>query len=128
MTRISKVDYIPLVHAIGLDSVVSPRMSAVGAILQYIRRGKVISVASLKGESAEVIEVEALESSDIVGKTLKSVKFPKGALIGAIVRKENVFIASGDSVIEPHDHLIIFSSRESIPEVEKFLTVKLEYF
>ena len=128
VTRISNVDYIPLVHAIGLDSVVSPRMSAVGAILQYIRRGKVISVASLKGESAEVIEVEALESSDIVGKTLNSVKFPKGALIGAIVHNDHVFIASGDSVIQPHDHLIIFSSRESIPEVEKFLTVKLEYF
>ncbi len=128
ITRISKFGYIPLVHAIGLDAVVSPRLSAVSAILQYIRRGKVVSVASLKGESAEAIEVVALETSDIVGKPLKNVGFPRGALVGAIVRGDRVFIPSGDAEVIPQDRLIIFSSREAIPDVEKFLTVRLEYF
>ena len=70
ITRISKLSYIPLVSAIGIDTVVSPRLSAVRAILQYIRRGKVISVAPLKGEHAEAIEVEALETSDLVDKPI----------------------------------------------------------
>jgi len=128
ITRISKLSYIPLVSAIGIDTVVSPRLSAIRAILQYIRKGKIISVAPLKGEHAEAIEAEALETSDMVNLPLYKVKFPKGALVGAIVRDDEIIIPLGDSVIKPKDRLIIFTLQKVVPKLEKLLTVKLEYF
>ena len=128
VTRIGKLSYIPLVSAIGIDTVVSPRLSAIRAILQYIRKGKVICVAPLKGEGAEAIEFEALETSDIVNTPLSKVKFPKEAIVGAIVRGEEVIIPRGHNVIKPHDHLIIFALKGAIPKLEKLFTVKLEYF
>jgi trk system potassium uptake protein TrkA len=128
ITRVSKHSYIPLVSAIGIDTVVSPRLSAVRAILQYIRRGKIISVVPLKGEHAEAIEAEALDTSDIVNVPLSRVKFPKGAIVGAIVRGEEIIIPRGDTVIIPKDRLIIFALEKAIPKLEKLLTVKLEYF
>ncbi len=128
ITRISKLSYIPLVSAIGIDTVVSTRLSAVRAILQYIRRGKIISVAPLKGEHAEAIEAEALETSDIVNRPLSKVKFPKGALVGAIVRGEEIIIPRGDSIIKPKDRLIIFALQKVLPKLEKLLTVKLDFF
>ena len=128
VTRIGKLSYIPLVSAIGIDTVVSPRLSAIRVILQYIRKGKVICVAPLKGEGAEVIEFEALETSDIVNTPLSKVRFPKKALVGAIVRGEEVIIPRGHNMIKPHDHLIIFALKGAIPKLEKLFTVKLEYF
>jgi len=128
ITRISNLSYISLVSAIGIDTVVSPRLSAVRAILQYIRRGKIISVAPLKGELAEAIEAEALETSDIVNVPLSRVKFPKGAIVGAIVRGEQIIIPRGDTVIKPQDRLVIFALQQVVPKLEKLLTVKLEYF
>jgi trk system potassium uptake protein TrkA len=128
ITRISKLSYIPLVSAIGIDTVVSPRLSAVRAILQYIRRGKVISVAPLKGEQAEAIEVEALETSAIVARPISQIKFPKGALVGAIIRGGEIIIPTGNTVIESKDRLIFFALRAVIPKLEKLLTVKLDYF
>ncbi|UCE34856.1 MAG: Trk system potassium transporter TrkA [Deltaproteobacteria bacterium] len=128
VTRIGKLSYIPLVSAIGIDTVVSPRLSAIRAILQYIRKGKVVCVAPLKGETAEVIEFEALETSDIVNTPLSEVKFPKEAIIGAIVRDEEIIIPRGHNMIKPHDHLIIFALKGAIPKLEKLFTVKLEYF
>ena len=128
ITRISKLSYIPLVSAIGIDTVVSPRLSAVRAILQYIRRGKVISVAPLKGEHAEAIEVEALETSAIVDKPISQIKFPKGSLVGAIIRGGEVLIPTGNTVIKSKDRLIFFALKEVIPRLEKLLTVKLDYF
>jgi trk system potassium uptake protein TrkA len=128
VTRIGKLGYIPLVSAIGIDTVVSPRLSAIRTILQYIRKGKVISEAPLKGEGAEVIEVEALETSDIVNIPLSKVKFPKEAIVGAIVRGEEIIIPRGHNMIKPHDHLIIFALKGAIPKLEKLFTVKLEYF
>jgi trk system potassium uptake protein TrkA len=128
ITRINKLSYIPLVSAIGIDTVVSSRLSAIRAILQYIRRGKIFSVAPLKGEHAEAIEAEALETSDIVNAPLAKVKFPKGALVGAIVRGDEIIIPRGDSVIKPKDRLIILTAHKVLPKLEKLLTVKLDFF
>jgi trk system potassium uptake protein TrkA len=128
IARVNKSSYIPLVSSIGIDKVVTQRLAAVRAILQYIRRGKIISVAPLKGEHAEVIDAEALETSDIVHKPLSKLKFPKGALIGAITRGDKTFIPHGESIILPKDRLIIFALHKVIPKLEKMLTVKLDYF
>jgi len=128
ITRINKLSYIPLVSAIGIDTLVSTRLSAVQAILQYIRRGRIISVVPLKGEHAEAIEAEALETSDIVNVPLSKVKFPRGALVGAIVRGEEIIIPRGDSIIRPKDRLIILALQKVVPKLEKLLTVKLDFF
>jgi trk system potassium uptake protein TrkA len=128
ITRINKLSYIPIVSAIGIDTVVSSRLSAIRAILQYIRKGKIISVAPLKGEHAEAIEAEALETSDIVNIPLSKVKFPKGAIVGAVVRGDEIIVPVGDTVIKPKDRLIIFALQTEVPKLEKLLTVRLEYF
>ncbi len=128
ITRISKFSYFPLMNMIGIQQVVSPRLSAINSILQHIRRGKVLSAKSIKGEQAEVMEALALETSDIVGKPLKNISFPKGTLVTGIIRGETITIPSGESIIEPGDRFIIFAQRSAIPKVEKILMVKLEYF
>ena len=128
ITRISKFSYFSLMSNIGLEQIVSPRLSAINSILQHIRRGKVLSAISIKGEQAEVLEAIALETSDIVGKPLAKITFPKGSLIIAIIRNENIIIPSGSSVIEPDDRIIIFARKQAILQIEKILTVKLEYF
>ena len=128
ITRISRFSYFPLMKTIGIEKVVSTRLSAINTILQHIRRGKVLSDISIKGEQAEVIEAVALETSDIVGKPLKQISFPKGAIVTGIIRKDEIIIPTGDSTIRPQDHVIIFANRQAIPKVEKMLSVKLEYF
>ena len=128
ITKISKFSYFPLMKAIGIEQVVSPRLSAVNSILQHIRRGKVLSAISIKGEQAEVMEALALETSDIVDKPLKQISFPKGALVAGIIRRDKIIIPSGDSIIQPDDRIIIFARRQAIPKIEKILAVKLEYF
>ena len=128
ITRVTKFGYFPLMASIGIDQIVSPRLSAINSILQHIRKGKVISDISIKGEEAEVLEVVALDTSDIVSKPLKRVPFPKGALVAGIIRGEKIIIPTGESVIEPEDRVIIFATRKAVTGIEKLLAVKLEYF
>lgn len=128
ITRISKLGYLPIVSTLGIDPVVNTRLSAVRAILQNIRKGRIISVAPLKGERAEALEAEALETSDIVNKPLHKVGFPKGSILGTVVRGDEIIIPRGDTVILPGDRLIIISLRNVVSKLEKLLTVKLEYF
>ena len=130
ITKLNKFGYFPLMSTIGLEQVVSPRLSAVNTIIQHIRRGKVLSARTLSDEKAELLEAVALETSDIVGKPLKKVGMPKGSLVIGIIREgeAKIEIPSGDSVIAPNDRIIIFAMREVVPKIEKILTVKLEFF
>lgn len=125
---VNKASYIPLMSTVGIDAAVSPRLSTVSGILQYVRKGKVLSVTSIHEEDAEAIEVIALETSDIVNKPLKDIKEPKGAIIGAIEREGKVIIPKGDDMVLAGDRVLIFTLRASIQEVEKSLMVKVDFF
>jgi trk system potassium uptake protein TrkA len=124
---VNKIPYAQLVSAIGVDAVVSPNLAAVSAILQFIRRGKVISVAMVGFETAEALEIVALETSELVGKPLREARL-QDAIVGAIARGDEVLIPGGDDVIEPGDHVVLFALRSAIPDLERKMMVKLQYF
>lgn len=126
MTRINKFAYMPIISDIGLGNILSPRLSAINSIVQHVRRGKILSSVSLKGEDAEVLEAVAQEDSGIVGTPLKALHFPKGAIVLAVTRGKVSIIPDGSTVIEPNDRIVILSTRQNIPRVERELTVKLE--
>jgi len=128
ITKISKTNYLPLMKTIGLDKVVSPRLSAARSILRDIRKGKVLSAVSVFGEGAEFIEAVALETSGITKKPLRKIAFPKGSILVCIIREDEIIIPSGESIVEPGDRIIMFSKKEDIQKLEKLLTVKLEFF
>ena len=113
--------YLPLLARIPrLDGAVSRHLTVVSNILRLIRRGNIISVASLHGIDAEVIEVVAGVNAKIVHKELAffKTKFPENAFICAILRRERLIIPTGQSVIQPADRDIVFSMPEAIPIVE----------
>lgn len=128
ITRINNFAYMPLIDPIGIDHLVCPRLSAINSLLHFIRRGQVISTASIKGEEAEALEAIALENSEIVGKPIMDLGFPRGCLVLCFQRGDEVVIPRGDTVIEPQDRLIILSTRQNISKVEKALDVKMEFF
>jgi trk system potassium uptake protein TrkA len=128
ISLINKPEYISLIRSLGVDIVVSPRIVSVSGILQFVRRGKVLSVTTLMEERLEALETVAMETSDIVNRPIKKIKFPQEAIIGAVVRDEEVIIPDGDTIINPGDKVIIFALRKAVAQVEKSLMVKLEYF
>jgi trk system potassium uptake protein TrkA len=128
ITRIGKSSYVPLLATIGIEKVVSPRLSAVSSILQDIRKGKILSDISIFGERGEFIEAIALETSGITNKPLKKISFPKGAILVCIIRDGKVIIPTGDSIVKPGDRIILFAVKHAVKTLEKLLTVKLEFF
>lgn len=118
--QIRRSDYVPLIEKVGIDVAVSPRMLTAGAILQFIRRGDIVSVTLLGSAKAEMIELVVPDSSKIVKKPLKKLKFPRHAIIGAIVRGNDVIVPTGDDFINPGDRVMVFALPEAIKKVEKF--------
>jgi len=119
VSLIEKFDYLPLVAKVGLDAAVSPRMSAVNAILRYVRRGRVMTVATLKGSEAEAIEFKVVRESPIANKLISELSFPPGGIIGTIIRGDTILMPRGDTVVLPGDEVIVFALPDALSEIEK---------
>lgn len=120
VSLIHKFEYLPLVPKVGVDAAVSPRMSTVNAILRYVRRGRVMTVASLKGIDAEAIEFSVGRRSRMAYAFLRDLHFPKGAIVGTIIRGADITIPRGDDQVLPGDEVIVFALPDAISDVEAY--------
>lgn len=114
--------YMPVLRSIGLDVVVNPRLVTVGEILRYIRSGPVHTVTRLRESEAEVMELEPLPGSRVLRKPLRSLAFPRGAIIGAVLRDGEMTIPDGNFQIAEGDAVVVFALPQAIKEVEKMFS------
>jgi trk system potassium uptake protein TrkA len=128
ITLVNNQTYEALITTLGIDVVVVPRAITVSTILQHIRRGRILTVRSLRDGVGEVIEAEALDTSSVVGTPLREIKLDKGIIIGAIVRDGEVLVPRGDTVIRVKDRVVLFAATRAVKKVEKMFAVRLEYF
>lgn len=119
IAKVKRSDIMPLMQQVGVDVVFSPRLLTAGAILKYIRRGDIISVTVLGEEHAEMIELVVQPKSIAADKELSKIRFPRGSVLGAIVREDAVIIPTGKSIIRAGDKLMVFTLPTSIHKVEK---------
>ncbi len=117
---VDNVDYIPLTQTIGLDSLINKKLIAANNILKFIRKANIISIATLQGIDAEVLEYIAQPNSVITKKKVKDLKFPQNAIIGGYIRNNESYISVGDTQIEADDRVVVFSLPGTINKVEKF--------
>lgn len=122
IAHVEKLDYIPLANTIGIDALINKKLSAAMAILKFIRKGEILSVATLHGVDAEVIEMVAQKGSTVTRKPLRDLKFPEGAIIGCVIHNGSVTIPIGSTRIAPQDHVVVFTLPRAIKEVEKFFS------
>jgi len=122
---INRLNYLPLAQRLGVNTTVSPRVAAVDRILQFVRKGRVISVTTFREEEAEALELVATEKSKYVGRPLRDLKFPRGSLVGAIVRPDGqVLVPSGQVEIQPGDRVLFFALESVVPELESAFLVE----
>ncbi len=116
---INRLNYLPLAQRLGVHTTVSPRLAAVDRILQFVRKGRVMSVTTFREEEAEAIELVATERSAYVGRKLRDLRFPRGSIVGAIVRPDGTAaVPRGDVEIRPGDRVIFFTLESAVPELE----------
>ena len=120
---VQKNAYLHLIQGGTIDIAISPQQATISALSTHVRKGDIVQVASLKQGLAEGIEVIAhgdKESSKVVGRKVKEIKLPQGAIIGAIVRGNDILIARKSTEILENDRVILFvSDKKQVGEIEK---------
>ena len=132
MAIVNRAAYIDLIESSVLDIAISPRLSTVSALLSHVRRGDVVAAHSLRRGVAEAIEAVAhgdSKTSKLVGRKLAEIKLPEGAIIGAIMRNDELIALEDEAEVQDGDHIIIFViDKRRIPDVEKLFQVSATFF
>lgn len=117
--QVKRNEVLPLAEQIGIDTVLNPRMLTAGAILKYMRVGNIISVTLFGEERAEMLELQAQPGAIVLSKPLKDITFPRGSMIGAVIRDDTIIIPDGNFRIAANDRLLVFSLMKGIHKIEK---------
>ena len=105
-------DIVSLLDSLDIDAVINPRLTMVGRLLRYAQVGRVQAVLQavqkIGESSAEVVEMVVRQGAKAAGVSLRDLKLPNGALIGAVVRDGEAFIPHGRTVVEEGDVVVAF--------------------
>lgn len=143
---INRRAYADLVQGTQIDIAISPSHAVIGELLAHVRRGDVRAVHSLRRGAAEALEGIVrgdARTCRMAGRRIEEIHLPAGAHIGAIVRglhradgseidapfaQPQVLIAHHDTVVQPHDHVIVFVPRKRmVRQVEKLFQVSATF-
>jgi trk system potassium uptake protein len=105
-----------------IDSVFSTESLAVAEIMKYCRKGDILSVTPVPYLDAETIKIKISKKIKLLNTPLHEVKFPKGMIIGAIFRNNQVIIPHGDDEILLDDIIILFVLPGSKKQVENMFS------
>ena len=110
VARCDKLAYAPISDRLGIDALISPRRAVADEILRFVRHGKISSARMLGDHEAEILDFSVPHSprnSDVIEKPLRELELPRDALIGVVMRGDDVTIATGDTVLQAGDELLI---------------------
>lgn len=120
IAMVENIDYIHLSQNIGVDTMINKKLIAANFIFRYIREGDVVSLTSMHGVNAEIVEYKVDDDAKILSDELRKLDFPKGAIIGGVIRNGRGYIAMGDFRFQPNDRVVVVTMPECMKKVENF--------
>lgn len=117
---VENMDYIHLSQTIGIDTLINKKLIAASNIFKFVRQGEVLSIGTLHGVDAEILEFEVKGGSKVTKAPIRKLNFPSTAIIGGVVRGNNSYTPLGDFRIQAGDRVVVFTMPESIHKVERF--------
>ncbi len=120
ISMVENMDYIHLSQSIGVDTMINKKLIAANFIFRHIRKGEILSIASIHGVDAEILEFEVQENSKITAQELRNLDFPKSAIIGGVIRDGKGLTTPGNFKFATKDRVVVLSRPECIQKVESY--------
>ena len=122
IAEVENVEYINLAENTGIDTIINKKISAASRIFRHTSNPNVTQVKYMTGAEAEVLEFIVPANSRITKGTLRSIGFPRDAIVGGGVRDNVPFIATGDTIINANDRVVVFSLPSAYEKISKYFT------
>lgn len=121
VSLLSNINLVPILKSHDIHYSVCEKVNIANKILAILHQEQIVSIASLYENKAKVLEIKVSEDCQLVGIPLceLSSKLPKNLIISAIENRGRIMIGKGNRIISPGDTLIINTSPDLVPHLQK---------
>ena len=120
VAEVENIDYISMAESLDIGTVINKKMIAPSHIYQMMLDADVANVKCLTFADADVAEFKVKEGSRITQKPIKDMGLPKGVTIGGLIRNGEGLLVTGNTMIQPGDHVVVFCLGMMIKKAEKY--------
>ncbi len=122
IAEVENMEYINLAENTGIDTIINKKIAAASRIFRHTANPNVTQVKCMTGTDAEIFEFVVPANSKITKGTLRSLDFPREAIVGGGMRDGVPFIATGDTMLRTNDKVIVFTLPSAYEKVSKYFT------
>ena len=120
VAEVENIDYIGMAESLDTGTVINKKMIAASHIYQMMLDADVSNVKCLTFANADVAEFTVPAGAKITKHFIKDLGLPKGTTIGGMIRNGEGVLVTGDTLIQPGDHVVVFCLSMMIKKIEKF--------
>ena len=120
VAEVENIDYIGMAESLDIGTVINKKMIAASHIYQMMLDADVSNVKCLTFDNADVAEFTVPAGAKITKHFIKDLGLPKGTTIGGMIRNGEGVLVTGDTLIQPGDHVVVFCLSMMIKKIEKF--------
>ena len=120
VAEVENIDYIGMAESLDIGTVINKKMIAASHIYQMMLDADVSNVKCLTFANADVAEFTVPAGAKITKHLIKDLGLPKGTTIGGMIRNGEGILVTGDTLIQPGDHVVVFCLSMMIKKIEKF--------
>jgi trk system potassium uptake protein TrkA len=120
IAEVENMEYINLAENTGIDTIINKKISAASRIFRHTTNPNVTQVKYMTGTDAEVLEFNVPANAKITRGTLRSLDFPRDAIVGGGTSDGEPFIATGDTIIKANDKVVVFTLPSAYEKLSKY--------
>ena len=115
----TELEYV--VQDTGIDTLINPKRVTVNAIVnRATSTDEIEGMEELEGGDASVREFLIKDKNGKTGKKISDLSLPEDTLIAMINRDGDAIFPDSNSSLEENDHVLVFTLKTKLPEVENF--------
>lgn len=122
VAEVENIDYIGMAESLDIGTVINKKMIAASHIYQMMLDADVSNVKCLTLANADVAEFTVKADSKITKHPVKDLGLPKGTTIGGLIRQGEGVVVTGNTLIQPGDHVVVFCLSMMIKKIEKYFS------
>ena len=122
VAEVENIQYINQAEGLNIGTIINKKLLASSSIFQLLLDADSSTSKCLALADAEVAELEVRPGAKIAGKPVKELKLPYGMTIAGLIRGSRGMLVDGNTVIEPDDHVVVFTLSGLLHKTEKLFS------
>ncbi|MBQ0056583.1 MAG: Trk system potassium transporter TrkA [Bacteroidales bacterium] len=119
VAEVEDIEYISLAANLNIGSTINKKILTASSIYQLLLDADKTSAKCFSLVDAEVADLVAQPGSKITKCQVMQLGLPRGITLGGLVRDGKAETVTGQTVIQPGDHVVVVCMNEKINQVEK---------